>query len=135
MRAEYAVSEFGRAVGLESLTLQPTGQVRLGLPSGEWLSLEEHGDDLLVNLVAPSPFVPPKALLHALQACEARRSGAGPAFQVGLMGEGSDAQLVLVTRMPAAFAGADDIRAAVDASIDWLARWRSQSGETGSGGR
>lgn len=127
MRAEYAVSEFGRAVGLDGLTLQPTGQVRLGLPSGEWLGLEEHGDDLLVNLVAPSPFVPPRALLNALQACEARRAGAGPAFQVGLSGEGSDAHLVLVTRMPAASAGAEDILAAVDASLDWLTRWRSQS--------
>lgn len=135
MRAEYAVSEFGRAVGLDNLTLQPMGQVRLGLPTGEWLSLEEHADDVLVNVVAPAPYVQAAALLGALQACEARRSGAGPAFQVGLSGEGGDAHLVLVTRMPAASVGADDLLVAVDACLDWLSRWRSQAGEQGSGSR
>jgi type III secretion system chaperone SycN len=139
VRADDAVTEFGRAVGLDQLSLHPTGKVRMGLPGGEWLSFEEHQDELLVNLVVPAPFVSTSALLEALQACEIRRSGSDLGFQAGLTGQGNEACLVLVTRLPAAQANGAAVISAVDACLDWSRRWLAttgqQSGDGGVGGR
>lgn len=123
MKSEYAVADFGRAQGLEGLSLQPLGHVRLGLPDGNWIALEEHADDLLVNVVTRAPHLSTEAMVLALQGCEARNPGLERAFQVGVQGAGAEAVLVLVTRLAADRATGADIGMAVDACLRWLDRW------------
>lgn len=130
MKSEYAVAEFGRTHGLEGLSLQPLGHVRLGLPDGNWIALEEHADDVLVSMVTRVPHLTTEGMLLALQGCEARNPGLDRAFQVGVQGSGADAVLVLVTRLVADRATASDISAAVDACMRWLDRWNAEMSTT-----
>lgn len=133
MKSEYAVAEFGRQIGMEDLSLHPMGHVRLGLPSGDWFSLEEHDDDLVISLVLHCPHVSGSALLSALQLCDARQHRGQRAFQVGLLGMGQESALVLATRILADAASAQDIETAVSDCTDWAARWSSQSQTTQAG--
>ncbi len=125
MKAEFAVADFGRLVGLEQLSLHPVGHVRMGLPEGEWLTLEEVSDELLVSWVVPCAHLQETALLQALQMCEARTSGFERAFQVGVRGEGSDTCVILVTRLPSEGTTGAQIMRAVEDGVQWVARWRS----------
>ena len=130
MKAGFAVADFGRTMGFDELSLQPLGHIRLGLPSGEWISLEEHDDDLLVGVVAPTPFLETAPMLAALQACEARRPGSDRVFQVGTLGEGQGSCFVLVTRLSADRATGADIGRSVDECLQWLHRWRLETQST-----
>lgn len=133
MRAEYAVAEFGRTLGMEDLSLHPMGQVRLGLPSGDWITLEEHLDDLVVSLVLHCPHVSASALLGALQLCDARQHRGQRSFQVGLLGMGQECAVVVATRMLADSASAQDIETAISDCTHWAHRWQSQSQVTMTG--
>lgn len=126
MKSEYAVADFGRTQGLEGLSLQPLGHVRLGLPDGNWIAIEEHHDDVLVSIVARTPHLHSGDMLLALQACEARNPGFDRAFQVGVQGVGADTVLVVVTRLMADRATGSDIGAAVEACLRWLDRWSAE---------
>jgi type III secretion system chaperone SycN len=133
MKAEFAVAEFGRAVGVEQLSLHPLGHVRLGLPEGDWLTLEEVAEALLVSLVVLSPHLAEVALLQALQLCEARMAASDRVFQVGVRGDGLDTCLILVTRLPSEGTSAAQIMRAVEDCVQWVGRWRSMGADSGSG--
>ena len=126
MKSEYAVADFGRSQGLEGLSLQPLGHVRLGQPDGNWIALEEHADDLLVNVVTRAPHLTTEAMVLALQGCEARQLGLDRVFQVGTQGTGADTVLVLVTRLAADRVTGTDIGMAVEASLRWVDRWSAE---------
>ncbi len=135
MKAELAVGDFGRQIGMEDLSLHPMGRVRLGLASGDWLSLEEHDDDLVVSLVVHCPHVEGAALLTALQMCEVRKSMGRLRMQAGLHGQGQDSALVLAARLPAYSVKAQDISSAVDGCLEWAREWQARTHSMGVGSR
>ncbi len=125
MSAEQAVAEFGQLQGLEGLSLHPAGHVRLGLPTGDSLSLDLSRTHLVISLVAHCPHVPAPALLQALQACDLRHSTGRWPIRVGLHGQGQDACLVLALRLPDQHGlGGPDLQQAVEQLMQWHAQWR-----------
>jgi type III secretion system chaperone SycN len=128
MSAETAVAEFGRLQGLEGLSLHPAGHVRLGLPSGDWLALDQGRGQLVLSLVAQAPHVTASALLLALQASDLRRDGAALPVRVGLHGQGDGACLVMAVRLPDhhGLSGQDLVQGA-ERLLQWHEQWRHRA--------
>lgn len=126
MSLSYALSEWAATLGVGALELPPQGHVSLQLSTGDRLTLEEAGDELLVYQVIDFPHLDGARCMALLQACNLRRRPAHePAVQAGLRGDGADAQVVLLLRLQAHGLQASMLQAATDLLArcrrDWLA--------------
>lgn len=99
MSLNYALAEFGAALGVGGLELPAQGHVSLQLSSGERLTLEEVDQEVLLYQVIDLPHLDAARCMALLQACNLRRRPAHePCVQAGLRGDGADAQVVLLVR-------------------------------------
>ncbi len=125
MSASYALSEFGAALGLPGISLPPQGVVNIQLASGKRLSLEESGDEILIYLTVDLPHLDSARVLQLLQACDMRRRPAHePCVQVGQIGHGADAQVLLLIRWPSGSVQASQLLGSMEiferCQRDWL---------------
>ncbi len=125
MGVRAALSEFGVAVGAGPIELAAQGVVNLQMGPGQRLALEEVDDDILLYLTVDVPHLDPARCLSLLQACDLhRRPAHEPCVQVGLKGQGADAQVVLLLRWPTAGLQASQLLAGLSlleqCRRDWL---------------
>ena len=115
MNITNAVSDFGRSIGLNDLSLEQAGLVVLELEASDLLTLEQAGEDLLVYRVVSFPYVSTQQLLKALKACNARlQEQQGWQLQVGLRGTGADSALVFLYRLSGSSVSGRGIEQAID---------------------
>lgn len=123
---EQSISEFGRSIGIASLTLDADGGLRLGTESGGAIEVHHQRDFeppvVLVMVSEPVGFSRSKRLRAAVRLADFRRSPGLPLL-VALDGD----QLVLATRM--------DERSfshpALEAALDQLDRLHQQVASAG----
>ena len=125
MSLAYALSEFGATLGVGRLELPPQGHVSLQLPCGDRMTLEEVGQEVLLYQVIALPHLDAARSLALLQSSNLRRRPPHElTVQVGLRGEGADAQVVLLLRFDAQGLQASMLQAGLDllerCRRDWL---------------
>lgn len=114
------VAEFGRQLGLPDLALDGSGAAQLQLQAGGLLVVEPapQTGDVLVYLGRPVGFDGPAVLRGAL--ARAHHSAAGPwPVQVALRGDGPEALLVVLARVPER----DFTPARLSRVVDGLGHW------------
>jgi type III secretion system chaperone SycN len=122
-----AVTEYGRLIGLDDLALGSGGAAcSLQWGDGSTLEIEEVGDHLLVSLSFPAPHPSSRELVHALSMVDLRPQGVAVPLQVGRVGQGQDAHLVVLARLLARGAGGQQIQAAVEDCRKWQRRWETE---------
>jgi len=131
MIASQAVEDFGRIMGLEDLSLHPTGHCTLACADDAEIGLDADAcdeDGLVVSISRPAPFVTAPQLLVALQSCDARRPSNSPPVSAALQGSGSDARIICATRLSRPRLNGPEIAAAVDRLQAWQHSWRDACG-------
>lgn len=98
-----AVTEFGKQLGITGLNLGRHGNAQLELGSGALLTVEPvrrgRQDEVLVSLGRPVGHQLPRLNRLALSKAHHSRGGALP-IQVASRGQGTDAMLLAVVRLP-----------------------------------
>lgn len=117
-----AVAEYGRQLGIEGLQLDDRGAVQLQLRSGGLLAVERvqrnDADEILVYLGSPLGFEGPRRLRAALVKAHYTHASA-QSVQVACRGEGPDALLLVLLRMPAR----EFTLQSLGRAFDFLSRW------------
>lgn len=117
-----AVAEYGRQLGIDGLRLDANGAVQLQLQSGGLLAVEQarrgDADEVLVYLGSPLGFEGPRRLRAALTRAHYSNT-AGPSVQVACRGDGPDALLLILVRMPER----DFTLQSLGHAFDFLSRW------------
>ena len=117
-----AVAEYGRQLGIEGLRLDANGAVQLQLQSGGLLAVEQTRrgeiDEVLVYLGSPLGFEGPRRLRAALARAH-YSNGTGQAVQVACRGEGPEALLLVIVRLPER----DFTLQSLGQAFDFLSRW------------
>ena len=97
------LSEFGRQLGLAGFALGTHGVAQLRLASDGLLAVEpvQRGtiDEVLVYLARPLGYEADELRLRALEKVRATRQGPYP-VQVATRGDGPQAQLLMLVRLP-----------------------------------
>jgi type III secretion system chaperone SycN len=116
------LAEFGRQLGLPDLGFGAHGVAQLQLQSGGFLAVEpvrrDQADEVLVYLGRPLGYEAAATVRRAL--ARAHHSAAEPlAVQVAVRGEGPDAVLVMLVRLPER----DFTLQSLGQTVDALGRW------------
>ena len=119
------LAEFGRELGLVDFGTGAHGVAQLRLPSGALLAVEPlrrgkqtGGDEVLIYLGEPLGFEAPALRRRAMGKVHFSHGGPYP-VQVATRGEGPQAMLLMVVRLPErAFT-----RQALGHVVDYLHRW------------
>ena len=116
------LSEFGRRMGLERLDFGNHGVAQLVFQSGAVLAVEpvRRGeiDEVLVYLGRPLGFEAARLTRRALVKSHYKEAGVRD-VQVATRGQGSEAMLYALTRMPER----EFTPQALDHAFDYLSRW------------
>lgn len=127
MSIAYALTEFGRALGLGALDLPSDGVINMQWGGDARLSLEEAGDDVLIYVTIPTPFFESSQVLHVLQESDVRRNPPHePVIQVGMNGQGANVQTTLLMRWPAHNVQASQLHASVQTFERCRREWLGQ---------
>ena len=109
-----AVYAFGQQLGLTDLALDEHGLVSLALDDDDSLHLEQAQDDLLIYRLLNKPHMSAPSMLAALKACDQRHNNRAWMPRIGLIGDGGQAQLVVLCRLPSGQVSAQSIEQTVD---------------------
>lgn len=123
---DHAVARYGESLGLQNLSLGVQGAARLRLKNGAIFGFEAAEDTLIVTGIFPAPFVRPGQLLDAMRLANSRVNLWPSPPQIGVKGNGSDAQLVIACRVEGASPGVADIARTVEQVQAWFGNWQSQ---------
>jgi type III secretion system chaperone SycN len=118
---EDALSEFGRHMGLSQLAFGPGGLVELRLENGSVLTIEDQSiaaEELLIHLRRPVGYQAAAWLRNALARCHAECHSPWP-LQVALRGQGSEATLILLTRVTARGFTPQALSQAIEHQLRW----------------
>lgn len=116
-----AMHEFGRKLGLDGLDMGDGGAAQLQLEAGGVLAVEmgaPHSGEVLVYLGRPRGFDEGAALRRALARAHCASADVMP-VQVAVRGQGVDALLLAVVRVPERELTAH----LLDRVVDYLSRW------------
>lgn len=121
-----ALAEFGRQLGIEQLSFGSHGVAQLVLQSGGLVAVEPvrrgDRDEVLIYLGRPVGHQAGALLQRALARAHWREGGPYP-VQVALRGDGPDAMLLALVRLPErAFTGQSLAHA-----VDYLGRWLDEA--------
>jgi type III secretion system chaperone SycN len=114
MNIAMAVYAFGQQLGLTDLALDEHGLVSLALDDDDRLHLEQAQDDLLIYRLLNKPHMSAPSMLAALKACDQRHNNRAWMPRIGLIGDGGQAQLVVLCRLPSGQVSAQSIEQTVD---------------------
>lgn len=119
------LADFGQQLGLDSFSLNTHGVAQLRLTSGSQLCVEpvqrEHTEEILVYFTQPLGFDANRLRRKALE--KAHYSNRRPyAVQVATHGEGQQAELIVLVRLPQQRFTPQTLGHAVD----FLDRWLSE---------
>ena len=113
---------FGRQLGLETLAFSTHGVAQLEFQSGAVLSIEpvQRGDtdEVLIYLSRPVGFAAPQLMRQALHHAHFKEAGV-LSVQVALRGQGAEAGLIALVRLPAR----DFTLQALDQAFNYLNHW------------
>ncbi len=125
---EDALLEFGRHMGVDRLAFGPGGLVELRLENGSVLTIEDQSttkDELLIHLRQPVGYQAADWLRNALARCHAECHSPWP-LQVALRGQGSEALLILLTRVGVRGFTPQALSQAIDYQLRWAESLRPQ---------
>lgn len=116
------VAEFGRQMGIDRLELGGHGLVQLQLGSGSLLAVEPVRcgvlEEVLVYLMRPASHLSGRSLVMGLEKAHFSQGGMLP-MQLAVRGDGPDAMLLGMVRLPErAFTGP-----ALMQAVDHVSRW------------
>ena len=121
-----ALAEYGRLIGRDDLASGHHGQAcRMVWPDGSSVDIEEIEGELQVSLAFAAAHPNGSELLKALQLLDLRQAGAAAPLQVGLVGLGVDARLVVLARSVAREADGRLIQQHVERCRQWQRRWEA----------
>ena len=130
----FAVADFGRAMGLPSLALDAQGSASLKIGDALWtLQSINEGEALLVAHVLDTPFSTAAQIESALRACHAHMQPAHApgSLRLGTRGRGATAQWVGSLRL-AAPADGQAIARGLDDLLQWMHQRMRDAGVAGS---
>lgn len=120
------VADYGRLIGRDDLVGAHQGMAsQLQWPDGSILEIEVVDEDLLVSLAFSAPHPTTQELLEALRLLDMRQAGAAQPLQVGVVGVGVDARLVVLSRMQARGADGRLIQQHAERCRQWRRRWEA----------
>lgn len=127
-----AISEFGELLGVGGLSGAGNGQVNtLRWGDGSRLDIESIEDDLLLSLAFPAPHPQAAELVMALKMTDLRRPNRATPLQVGLVGQGSEAMLVVAARLRARSANGHLLQREVERFQNWRRQWEGACARDG----
>lgn len=115
MNIASAIHAFGQGLGLNDLALDANGLVSLELSEDDSLHLEQAQDDLLVYRVLNTSHISAPSMLASLKACDQRLHMNGWMPQIGMIGQGGQAQLVVLYRLNSEHVSEQGIEQALEA--------------------
>lgn len=128
MSMEQALADFGREIGIASLSPGPGESLHLRFDSGAALGVARQGEQVVVHLAEPvHAHEAPALLLRAMKHAAVPEAGA-PAVQPGLFSADGQDWLVLALRMAEQGLGVRELRLAVEGLRGFQARLMADAG-------